>query len=116
MTQEKDVNIEIATFIGPDPYTLRNMGKICPAFEGDVAEFLQKAIVHVIHVKKMEVMEELLAFARGGVPILDGELWEKMCRPEMIVTILEAEKIRCFRKKYIFWEIMNMNLYEYDVK
>jgi hypothetical protein len=107
MTEEKDVNIEIATFIGPDPYTLRNMGQICPAFEQDVAGLLEKAIVHV---KKMRVMEEFLEFVHSRAPVISVDLYVKMFTPGLLTTF-EHEKIQCIRMKYQLWAILNMNVY-----
>jgi hypothetical protein len=52
MTEIKDLNVKIGEFVGPDPETLINMGKVHVEFKEDVADLLKKAFVDV---KKMEV-------------------------------------------------------------
>ena len=110
MMRVKDVNILIAKFIGPDPDTLRNMGKVCPAFGVDVAELLQMAIVHVIHVNRMRVMEEFLDFVYGVPPQMDNDLREKVHNFRWRVQSSDTKIYARYRSKYNLWAIVNINM------
>jgi hypothetical protein len=110
MTQEKDVNIFIGKFIGHDPDTLRNMGKVCLAFQQDVAELLENAIVHVIHVNRMRVMEEFLDFVYGVPPQMDNDLREKVHKFRWMVQSSDTKIYARYRSKYNLWAIVNINM------
>ena len=72
MTEIKELNLEIAEFVGLDPETLGNMGEVHVEFKEDVAELLKKAFVHV---KKMRVLKELLEFVHGPNPLGMESVW-----------------------------------------
>ena len=108
MTQIKELNVEIGEFVGPDPETLINMGKVHAEFKEDVADLLKKAF---LDVKKMEVMKELVEYAYGPPPLFTIEL-EDLLETEELLTVDEQKKVARFVHNYHLWLIVSDRFFE----
>ena len=107
MTKITDVNKEIAKFLGPDPDTLINMGKVHVAFKDDVAELLKEAL---LHVNKMRVMKELLEFAEGSEPVLnlisEGSFFSDDGLTLTLMSI-DIPNFHRYASKFKLWRMVN---------
>jgi hypothetical protein len=101
------MNMEIAEFIGPDPDTLRAMGGFCADFKEDVAELLEKAIVHV---GKMRVMKELLEFANGRAPVCSPDLEDYMSGFKW--SAFQEHRLERFYAKRNLWDMLTPQTWE----
>jgi hypothetical protein len=104
MTEIKDINMEIAEFVGDDPETLSNMGEVHAQFKDDVVELLEKAFVHV---KKRRVMKELLEFAESDPPLANDELDILIHTDRSMLTSFEWKKIVEFHMKFQLWLLVS---------
>ena len=108
MTEIKDLNVKIGEFVGPDPETLINMGKVHVEFKEDVADLLKKAFVHV---KKMKVMKELVEYANASPPLLTIEM-EDLLETEELLTLDEQKKCERYVHNYHLWLFVSDRFFE----
>jgi hypothetical protein len=110
MTEIKDINIEIAQFLGNDLETLSNMGQVHVKFKEDVVDLLEKAL---IHAKKMRVMKELLEYAEGPSPMVTHELERLMIVDEWLLASIDLEKINRFYMKQRLWLMVSDRFWDF---
>ena len=109
MTRIKEVNVEIAEFIGPDPDSLAALGDFSADFKEDVADLFEKATVHVA---KMRVMKELLEMANGSAPMLSPELEEFVFGCKWKMSSIEKRKVDRFYVNLNLWEMVSRQSWE----